>query len=104
MSDLAACVATWRADAAALRRCGETRAAQLLERCAEEAMATDEAALGAWVPEARAVVRAGCDRRWFVRRRQEWAARGLARSTERGWEYRDCAIPLPDADARRLAS
>lgn len=99
MAALTDLVARWRADAEALRRRGEAKLAKALEDCAAEAESAEELPLVAWISEPRAVTRSGHDRRYFVRRRQEWAARGLARETKRGWEYRACVIP----DAARVA-
>lgn len=93
MADLPELVRAWRTDAEALKRHGETRLAAALETCAAAVEASDVWALTEWLPEGRAVTRAGHERRFFVRRRQEWAARGLARETKTGWEYRACVVP-----------
>ncbi len=93
MSDLATVLAHWRADAAALRRTGDARTAELLERCATEAETSAEEWL-TWLSEADAILRSGHAKPWFVARREAWRRDGHARQVGRHkWTYRATIIP-----------
>lgn len=94
MPDLATLTAAWRASAATLRSYGDAKVAAALEKCAEDVERADEAPLLAWLSEARAVTVSGKSVRWLREQRREWQARGVARETPRGWEYRVCALPV----------
>ena len=70
MSDLQATIDRFRADAAVLRRNGETRVADVLDRCAREAESAAEEWLR-WLPEADAVLRSGYSAAWLRARRRD---------------------------------
>jgi hypothetical protein len=82
-----------RGDAEALRRHGDARLAASLEAFADAVAASPELQMLAWISEARAMTRSGYGQRYFREHRAGWEARGLARRTPKGWQYRVCALP-----------
>ncbi|GJG88754.1 hypothetical protein tb265_39350 [Gemmatimonadetes bacterium T265] len=82
-----------RAEAQTYGRNGDRLPPSALVGYADAVAACPDVQLLAWVPEGRAVARAGRDVRWFQRRRAEWLAVGLARETPSGWEYRAVVVP-----------
>jgi hypothetical protein len=93
MMDLDTIIRRWKGDAAVLRRNGESRLADALDRCADEA--TDAAAEWlTWLSESDAELRSGRARGWFRARRDVWRRDGHARQIARGkWEYRAAIVP-----------
>lgn len=85
-------IATWREDAAVLRRTGHDHDAELLDRVLTDvARATEE--FRTWLSEANARLQSGRGRDYFRARRAEWEAAGHARRGPKGWEYRQCVVP-----------
>lgn len=93
MIDLQTVLDRWRADAAVLRRNGEARLAEALDRCAAEATTASEEWL-TWLSEPQAELRSGHAAKWFRARREAWRREGHARECRRGrWEYRAAIVP-----------
>lgn len=91
--ELETVIADWRSDAATLRRHGDARQADLLERCADEAAAAAEDWL-LWLSEGEAALRAGRSVAWIRGRFEQLRREGHARQTGRATRiYRACAIP-----------
>lgn len=93
MNDLQTVITRWQEDAAVLRRNGETRLADALDRCAAEASGAAEEWL-TWLTEADATLRSGYGAAYFRARREEWRRQGHARQVARfKWEFRAAVIP-----------
>ena len=93
MSDLQTVLDQWVADAKVLRRNGEVRLADTLDRCAAEVTAAAEEWL-TWLTDAEAELRSGYRVAFFKARREEWRRQGHARQVARfKWEYRAAVIP-----------
>lgn len=93
MSDLQSVIDRWASDAVVLRRNGETRLADTLERCVREATGAAEEWL-TWLSEADAALRSGHGKTFFRARREEWRRQGHARQVARfKWEFRAAVIP-----------
>lgn len=91
--DLAQVIADWRGDAAVLRRRGDARVAEALERCAEDAAAAAEEWL-LWLSEGEAAMRAGHSEEWMRGRFEQMRREGHAKLIRRGVrQYRACAVP-----------
>lgn len=85
-------LASWREDAAVLRRTGHDHDAELLDRVLTDVARATEA-FRTWLSEADARLQSGRGRDYFRARRAEWAAAGHARRGPHGWEYRQCVVP-----------
>lgn len=99
----------WESDAAVLRRCGERRAADLLERCIADVRASDAEDWMAWISEGEAALQAGRSVAWVRAHFDAWRREGHARETpSHVRSYRACIIPrranLTDAAARGRAA
>lgn len=82
-----------RSDAAALRRNGDARGAQLLDDWARRwDAATEDHRV--FVSETDALL-AGTTRAYLARNRAGWATRGDARVVKRQWYYRRSVLPAP---------
>lgn len=85
-------LADWRGDAQVLRRRGDSRLAEQLERCADEATAAAEDYIR-WLTEDDARLRSG----WSLRRLSShfpaWERQGHARREGKGRLYRMLIVP-----------
>jgi hypothetical protein len=92
-NDLQTVLDRWTADAAVLRRNGEVRLADTLDRCAAEARTAAEEWL-TWLSETDAELRSGYRAAYFKARREGWRRDGNARQVARfKWEYRAAVVP-----------
>ena len=109
MRELDALLRQWKADAEALRRHGDTRAAGIIERFAGEVYESAEEWLD-FLTEADAILRSGRSAAWLRQRREAWKREGHARQVARHeWTYRAAIIPrrrstLLAAEAGRAAA
>ncbi len=102
-TDLEDLVATWRAEAAVLRRHGATAIADALERCAAEAEGSAFEWLR-WLDEGTAMLFTGHKRETLRNMFRELESRGLARLRGGHRQYRRCALRRrADVDAARAA-
>ncbi len=83
---------TWRDDAEVLRRHGDVRQAEQLERCAGEAGAAAEEYIR-WLTEEDAMLRSGRSRKWLRRHFPEWEHAGQARRDRSRRFYRMLIVP-----------
>lgn len=101
MKPLEQVIADWRGDAAVLRRNGQPRLAEILERCADEATVGAERYL-VWLTEAEARLRSKKSRAWLRERFPAWQEQGDARKVGNIREYRMVVIPyLPSIEQAR---
>lgn len=83
---------TAKDDAAALRRRGDARTAQVLDDLCG-AVAEAAADWLAWLSESEATLRSGKSVDYFRDRRIQWEIDGLAKKEGRRWFYRRCIVP-----------
>lgn len=85
-------LAETRADANALRRCGDRRVADIMDTiCARvESAAVDWLT---WISETEALSRSGKSPDYLRARREQWAVDGLARKDGKRWLYRRAIVP-----------
>ena len=84
--------ADWRGDAQVLRRRGDTRLAQQLERCADEAAAAAEDYIR-WLTEDDARLRSGWSLRRLSAHFPAWERQGHARRDGKRRLYRMLIVP-----------
>jgi hypothetical protein len=85
-------LADWRGDAQVLRRHGDTRLAEQLERCADEAANAAED-YTRWLTEDDAQLRSGWSARRLRQHFAEWERQGHGRREGRRRLYRMVVIP-----------
>lgn len=95
MTDLSEVIANWRSDARVLERRGAVREAELLDRCASEAMAAAEHFI-TWLSEPDAVLHSGRTKDWLRKYFAKWMREGNARwnpTNRRERQYRQVILP-----------